>query len=139
NPSNELKTRASEFFSSLQDKICRSLETIDDQTTFREDLWEREGGGGGRTRVLEDGGVFEKAGVNFSAVHGELPEVLAKQMATQLYAKLGKENAGVAAGQGFFATGVSLVLHPHNPYVPTVHANFRYFEQGELRWFGGGA
>lgn len=139
NSSIELKTRASEFFSSLQDKICRSLESIDGQTTFREDLWEREGGGGGRTRVIENGGVFEKAGVNFSAVHGELPEVLARQMASQLAAKLGKENAGVTAGQGFFATGVSLVLHPHNPYVPTVHANFRYFEQGELRWFGGGA
>jgi coproporphyrinogen III oxidase len=67
NPSNALKTRASEFFSSLQDKICRSLETMDSQSTFREDLWQREGGGGGRTRVLENGGVFEKAGVNFSA------------------------------------------------------------------------
>ena len=138
NSTHDLKTNASEFFSALQDKICRSLAALDGQM-FREDLWQREGGGGGRTRVLENGGVFEKAGVNFSAVHGELPEVLAKQMAAQIYAKLGKENAGVEAGQGFFATGVSLVLHPHNPYVPTVHANFRYFEQGELRWFGGGA
>jgi coproporphyrinogen III oxidase len=139
NPTHELKTRASDFFSSLQDKICRSLETMDDQAAFREDLWQREGGGGGRTRVLENGNVFEKAGVNFSAVQGELPEVLAKQMATQLYSKLGRAEAGVAAGREFFATGVSLVLHPHNPYVPTVHANFRYFEQGEMRWFGGGA
>lgn len=137
--SSDLKTRASEFFASLQDAICRSLESLDGQTIFREDLWQREGGGGGRTRVLENGGVFEKAGVNFSAVHGELPEILAKQMAAQLSTKLGRETAGVEAGQGFFATGVSLVLHPHNPYVPTVHANFRYFEQEDLRWFGGGA
>ena len=133
-----LKTRASHFVATLQDKICAALEAIDG-TKFREDLWQREGGGGGRTRVIEAGGVFEKAGVNFSAVNGELPEILAKQMATQLFAKLGQEDAGVAAGHEFFATGVSLVLHPHNPYVPTVHANFRYFEQGHLQWFGGGA
>jgi coproporphyrinogen III oxidase len=139
NPSEPLKTRASHFFSSLQDKICAALEVAEGQTKFREDLWQREGGGGGRTRVLEAGGVFEKAGVNFSAVHGELPDVLAKQMAAQLVAKLGSEDAGVEAGRAFFATGVSLVLHPHNPYVPTVHANFRYFEQGALQWFGGGA
>lgn len=136
---NEMKTRASDFFASLQDQICRALEAVDGSTTFQEDLWQREGGGGGRTRVLEAGGVFEKAGVNFSAVYGELPELLAKQMAAQIAVKLGQENSGVAAGQSFFATGVSLVLHPHNPYVPTVHANFRYFEQGDLRWFGGGA
>jgi coproporphyrinogen III oxidase len=133
-----LKTRASDFFSALQDSICAALEAVDG-TRFREDLWQRAGGGGGRTRVLEAGGVFEKAGVNFSAVHGELPDVLAQQMAAQLFAKLGKEDAGVEAGRAFFATGVSLVLHPHNPYVPTVHANFRYFEQGALQWFGGGA
>ena len=134
-----LKNRASHFFAELQDKICAALENMDGQNKFREDLWKREGGGGGRTRVMENGGVFEKAGVNFSAVDGELPEILAKQMASQLSAKMGKEADSIAAGRQFFATGVSLVLHPHNPYVPTVHANFRFFEQGELQWFGGGA
>ncbi len=135
-----LRNRARTFVASLQDKICSALEEIDGTTNFREDLWEREGGGGGRTRVLENGGVFEKAGVNFSAVQGELPEILARQMASQLAVKLGKEaDNNIEAGQDFFATGVSLVLHPHNPYVPTTHANFRYFEQGELCWFGGGA
>ena len=138
NQSEPLKDRASHFVSALQDKICAALEAIDG-TTFREDLWQREGGGGGRTRVLEAGGVFEKAGVNWSAVHGDLPEVLARQMAAQLSAKLGKTDTGVIAGREFFATGVSLVLHPYNPYVPTVHANFRYFEQGDWQWFGGGA
>ncbi len=135
--SEPLKNRASQFVAALQDKICAALEDVDG-TKFREDLWQREGGGGGRTRVMEDGGVFEKAGVNWSAVHGELPEILAQQMAAQLTSKLGKAEAGVTAGREFFATGVSLVLHPHNPYVPTVHANFRYFEQGDLQWFGGG-
>ena len=134
-----LKNRASNFFSELQDKICAALENIDGKNKFREDLWTREGGGGGRTRVMENGGVFEKAGVNFSAVHGELPEILAQQMASQLSTKVGKDADSLAAGREFFATGVSLVLHPHNPYVPTVHANFRFFEQGELQWFGGGA
>ncbi len=136
--SEPLKNRASQFVAALQDKICAALEDVDG-TKFREDLWQREGGGGGRTRVMEGGGVFEKAGVNWSAVHGELPEILAQQMAAQLTSKLGKTEAGVIAGREFFATGVSLVLHPHNPYVPTVHANFRYFEQGDLQWFGGGA
>jgi coproporphyrinogen III oxidase len=139
NQPDPLKTRASHFFAGLQDNLCAALEAIDGQTKFREDLWHRAGGGGGRTRVLEAGGVFEKAGVNFSAVEGELPELLAQQMVAQLSAKRGKEAAGVKAGREFFATGVSLVLHPHNPYVPTVHANFRYFEQGPLQWFGGGA
>jgi coproporphyrinogen III oxidase len=122
----DLKNRATEFFSDLQDKICRALEEADGQARFREDLWQREGGGGGRTRVIEDGALFEKAGVNFSAVHGQMPEALA--------AKLGQSEGGE-----FFATGVSLVLHPHNPYVPTVHANFRFLEVGDSRWFGGGS
>lgn len=139
NPTKILKDRVTEFFASLQNTICQGLETSDGQAKFLEDLWQREGGGGGRTRVMENGGVFEKAGVNFSAVHGQLPEVLAKQMASQLAIRSGKELSVIEPGQQFFATGVSLVLHPHNPYVPTTHANFRYFEQGDLRWFGGGA
>jgi coproporphyrinogen III oxidase len=117
-----LKSRASDFFKILQHEITSSLEAIDG-AKFHEDHWERPGGGGGRTRVLEKGNIFEKAGVNFSAVHGESPVML----------------QGAAEKSQFFATGVSLVLHPRSPKVPTVHANFRYFEQstGEA-WFGGG-
>jgi coproporphyrinogen III oxidase len=125
-----LKHRAQEFFFDLQDRICHALEEADGQARFREDNWQREGGGGGRTRVIENGDVFEKGGVNFSAVAGALPEEFA--------AKIG-EGIANAEGREFFATGVSLVLHPRNPYVPTVHANFRYLEKGAAAWFGGGA
>lgn len=125
-----IKQRAQEFFSGLQDTICRALEEADGLAKFREDNWQREGGGGGRTRVMENGAVFEKGGVNFSAVTGVLPE--------QFAARIGEGVQG-AEGREFFATGVSLVLHPRNPYVPTVHANFRYLEKGKARWFGGGA
>lgn len=114
----------------MQDKICRALEQADGQARFREDDWQREGGGGGRTRVIENGAVFEKGGVNFSAVGGVLPAEFA--------AKIG-EGVANAEGREFFATGVSLVIHPRNPYVPTVHANFRYLEKGNAAWFGGGA
>ncbi|MEW6130022.1 MAG: oxygen-dependent coproporphyrinogen oxidase [Acidobacteriota bacterium] len=121
-----LKERAQNFFSNLQDEICQALESLDGKAGFREDLWQREGGGGGRTRVLEQGAVFEKAGVNFSAVHGNFPEAFAATMP-------------VGSGTQFFATGISLVLHPYNPFAPTVHANFRYLERGSGGWFGGGA
>lgn len=119
------------FIGSLQDEICTALEDIDGKATFREDRWERPGGGGGRSRVIADGAVFEKGGVNTSIVHGALPEVMAQQF-------------GVQDSQ-FMACGISLVIHPLNPFVPTVHANFRYFElydkEGNLKdsWFGGGA
>jgi coproporphyrinogen III oxidase len=115
----------------LQDDICTALENIDGKAHFREDKWERPGGGGGKSRVIADGNVFEKGGVNTSIVHGELPELMAKQF-------------GVSDAQ-FMACGISLVIHPVNPFVPTIHANFRYFElyneQGEMKdcWFGGGA
>lgn len=118
------------YIQQLQDVITTSLEAIDGGGTFKEDLWKREEGGGGRTRVIENGDVFEKGGVNISAVHGELPEVLRKQF-------------GVKQGD-FFACGLSLVLHPKNPFVPTVHANWRYFEMYDAtgnivtQWFGGG-
>ncbi|HEY6327908.1 MAG TPA: oxygen-dependent coproporphyrinogen oxidase, partial [Blastocatellia bacterium] len=120
-----LSKRASDYLKDLQSRICQALEEVDGQGKFRKDVWEREGGGGGRTRVMENGNVFEKAGVNFSEVHGELPADFA---------------AKLPAGDGtaFFATGVSLVLHPLNPMVPTVHANFRYLERGTGGWFGGG-
>src|SRR5215813_6752635 len=112
------------YFTKLQDRITNAIEEVDGNV-FREDTWEREGGGGGRTRVLEEGRVFEKAGVNFSSVHGNLPEQFASKIP-------------MGTGTSFFATGVSLVLHPASPMVPTVHANFRYLEKGDASWFGGG-
>jgi coproporphyrinogen III oxidase len=121
-----LRERAGQFFATLQDEICAGLEALDGQAKFHQDLWEREGGGGGRTRVISDGRVFEKGGVNFSSVHGVMPEKLAARMMD------GEDRT-------FFATGVSLVIHPRNPMIPTVHANFRYLEQGSTAWFGGGA
>jgi len=113
------------YVRSLQDRICASLEKVDGRSVFRESMWDRPGGGGGRSRILEGGGVFEKAGVNVSAVFGELPALMAERLGS-------KE-------KDFFATGISLVLHPFSPQVPTVHANFRYFEQPGRSWFGGGA
>ena len=119
------------FIRNLQNEICTALETEDGKGKFISDKWEREGGGGGDTRVISGGNIFEKGGVNTSAVHGNLPESLQKHL------KIDKGN--------FFACGISLVLHPYNPFVPTVHANFRYFElydeNGELadQWFGGGS
>ena len=114
----------------LQNTITSKLEKIDGKATFREDLWERPEGGGGKTRVIENGKVFEKGGVNISAVHGALPKSM------QSY--FGVKEAD------FFACGLSLVLHPVNPFVPTVHANWRYFEMYDKegntvdQWFGGG-
>lgn len=119
-----MRERAVAALKDLQDAICRSLEALDQGGLFQEDRWEREGGGGGRTRILADGRVFEKAGVNFSQVHGKLPPALLEKMQGD--------------GDEFFATGVSLVLHPVNPHVPTTHANFRYIERGDSAWFGGG-
>jgi coproporphyrinogen III oxidase len=114
---------ASAYFRDLQDRICTRVAAVDG-TSFREDAWERPGGGGGRTRVLADGGVFEKAGVNWSLVHGEMSAELAAQVP--------------GSGRQFVATGVSLVLHPRSPMVPTVHANFRFLVKGDKQWFGGG-
>jgi coproporphyrinogen III oxidase len=120
-----LRNRAADYFRSLQDRICGALEALDGAACFREDAWRREGGGGGRTRVLADGAVFEKAGVNFSDVFGQMSPEFAKQVP--------------GAGLDFTAAGISLVLHPRNPLVPTVHANFRFLTKGEKQWFGGGA
>ena len=119
-----LRDEARNYFKDLQDRITEALSELDG-TAFQEDLWDREGGGGGRTRVLEGGNVFEKGGVNFSDVHGELPEEFANEIP-------------VGSGTEFFATGISLVIHPFNPKVPIVHANFRYLEKGDGSWFGGG-
>ncbi len=125
-----MKNQFYNYIQELQDTIVAGLEAVDGSATFKEDLWERPEGGGGRTRVIENGAVFEKGGVNISAVHGALPEPLRKQF-------------GVSAGD-FFACGLSLVIHPKNPMVPTVHANWRYFEMYDAtgavvtQWFGGG-
>lgn len=114
----------------LQDKICQALEQADGEGQFIEDQWERAEGGGGKTRVIKNGGVFEKGGVNTSVVFGKLPEVMQQKFNTK--------------ANEFFACGLSLVLHPKNPMIPTVHANWRYFEMknehGDVidSWFGGG-
>jgi coproporphyrinogen III oxidase len=119
-----LRTRAAAYFRALQDRIVAALEEVDGGR-FREDSWQREGGGGGRTRVLQAGDVFEKAGVNFSDVHGQMSEEFARQVPGE--------------GRDFTACGLSLVLHPRSPMVPTVHANFRFLTKGQRQWFGGGA
>lgn len=119
-----MRSEASVFAETLQDTITGRLEDIDGGR-FREDRWERPGGGGGRTRILEDGDLFEKAGVNYSEVHGRMTEDLGSALPGE--------------GDDFYATGISLVLHPRSPRVPTVHANFRYLEKGDAWWFGGGA
>jgi len=113
-----------EFFKGLQDRIVSALEE-EDGKKFREDSWERPEGGGGRSRIILDGNIFEKAGVNFSDVHGQFSEEFAGQIPGE--------------GRDFTACGISLVLHPINPMVPTVHANFRYLTKGNKQWFGGGA
>lgn len=112
-------------YQNIQDEICQSLEQADGKARFEEEIWNREGGGGGRTRILQNGNVIEKGGVNFSAVHGKLPEAVKKAFKVD--------------SDDFFATGVSIVMHPKNPFVPIIHMNIRYFEMdGETRWFGGG-
>ncbi len=117
-----------DWFKLLQNDICRQLEQEDGAGKFKEDLWERPGGGGGKTRIMKDGQIIEKGGVNFSAVYGKMPEKISD--ALQL------ENGE------FFATGVSIVIHPHNPYIPIIHMNVRYFEtlssSSSKWWFGGG-
>ena len=118
------------YIQSLQNEITKELEAIDGKAYFKEDLWERPGGGNGRTRIIKNGEVIEKGGVNISSVHGYLPKSM------QEYFKVGNVN--------FYACGLSLVIHPMNPMAPTVHANWRYFEMYDMdgkiadQWFGGG-
>jgi coproporphyrinogen III oxidase len=125
-----IKAQWVEFIHQLQNDICFAIEQVDGKATFVEDAWERPEGGGGKTRVIANGNVFEKGGVNTSTVFGDVTEA----MRTQL-----KIN-----GAKWFACGLSLVIHPANPFVPTVHANYRMFElyneNDEVidRWFGGG-
>ena len=133
-----MKDKFYAYIQSLQDTITSKLEAVDGKAKFREDLWERPdtstslgaGGGEGRSRAIENGAVFEKGGVNISAVHGELPKSM------QSYFGVGEAD--------FYACGLSLVIHPKSPMVPTVHANWRYFEMYDKegntvdQWFGGG-
>lgn len=120
-----------QFIYTLQDNICEGLEKEDGLGKFREDEWQREGGGGGKTRVIVNGNIIEKGGVNTSVVFGKLPDTMVQ------YLKLNHND--------FFACGLSLIIHPHNPYAPTVHANYRYFEvyddNGQVvdQWFAGGS
>ncbi|MEL7036697.1 MAG: oxygen-dependent coproporphyrinogen oxidase [Cyanobacteria bacterium J06592_8] len=125
-PAADSQARVSQLMKQIQDEICQGLEQIDGQSQFIEDSWERPEGGGGRSRVIREGDVFEQGGVNFSEVWGKSlpPSILAQRPE--------------AEGHGFYATGTSMVLHPRNPYIPTVHLNYRYFEAGPVWWFGGG-
>ena len=137
-----LRTEAQEFFRGLRDRICARLEELDGGK-FQRTKWERPGGGGGEMSELR-GQVFEKGGCNFSAVWGDKYPAAVDQPATPAQhdddAKLGIRPPTPAelAGKPFFATGISLVLHPRNPYVPIVHMNVRYLEAGDVSWFGGG-
>ena len=118
------------YVKQLQNQICQAIEEVDGKATFIEDSWQRPGGGGGWSRILEKGEVVEKGGVNVSVVEGELPKSMQKKF------KVNNAN--------FFATGISLVIHPKNPHCPTSHANWRYFEMYDEAghqidaWFGGG-
>ncbi|MCQ6956838.1 oxygen-dependent coproporphyrinogen oxidase [Mucilaginibacter aquariorum] len=126
------KEQIASDYKQIQDEICAALETTDGISTFEEELWEREGGGGGRTRIIQNGNIFEKGGVNFSAVHGQLPHTVKKALNVEQ--------------DDFFATGISIVIHPNHPLVPIIHMNIRYFEMPSsfntdippVRWFGGG-
>ncbi|MGD9387971.1 MAG: coproporphyrinogen III oxidase, partial [Gammaproteobacteria bacterium] len=120
-----------QWLRSLQDELCAALEALDGGARFRSDRWDRPEGGGGDSRVIEEGALFEKGGINFSAVHGSALPPSATARRPEL------------AGRSFRATGVSMVLHPRNPYVPTTHGNWRFFvaeKPGEapVWWFGGG-
>lgn len=119
------------YLLSLQDQMCESLAAIDGRARFHEDAWDRDGGGGGRSRVLQQGDVFEQAGVNFSHVHGERLPASASASRPEI------------AGRSFEALGISSVIHPCNPYVPTTHMNVRLFvatkeNADPIWWFGGG-
>lgn len=121
-----MKEEIGQYLRNLQDSICRELEIADDKSKFKEDLWQHDSGGGGRTRVISKGRIIEKGGVNFSEVEGKVTESIKNLL------KLTDE-------PNYYATGVSIVLHPENPHVPIIHMNVRYFELSTgLCWFGGG-
>jgi len=123
------KEKIADAYQLIQDEICSGLELADGSGKFQEELWQRDGGGGGRTRIIQCGSIIEKGGVNFSAVYGKLPENIKKAFGVD--------------DDDFFATGVSIVIHPNHPWIPIIHMNIRYFEMNcevgkDLRWFGGG-
>lgn len=119
------KETITDWFLDLQSRICNELELADGQGTFQEDAWSREGGGGGKTRIMENGKRIERGGVNFSAVYGATPQNIL--------------DAFNIPACDFYATGVSIVMHPINPMVPIIHMNVRYFEMSNgTAWFGGG-
>lgn len=121
------RERITAMMRAAQTAICRAFEEMDGAQRFVSHTWERPGGGGGTARVMTDGAVFERAGVNVSAVTGdEVPPSI-------------WQNRPATKGHPYFATGISMVIHPRNPYVPAFHANYRYFEAGDDWWFGGGA
>jgi len=120
------KENISEYFKTLQDDICRAIEITDGKAKFQEDNWQHHSGGGGRTRIITNGNIIEKGGVNFSVVMGETSDALQKQL------KLDEK-------ADYFATGISIVQHPISPMVPIIHMNVRYFEMSNgISWFGGG-
>ena len=124
------KEQIAEAYQQIQDEICAGMELADGGGKFEEEVWLREGGGGGgRTRIIQNGNILEKGGVNYSAVYGKLPESIKKAFGVN--------------EDDFFATGVSIVIHPNHPWIPIIHMNIRYFEliaeYGKgMRWFGGG-
>lgn len=122
------KEQIAQEYKAIQESIVEAITALDGGALFEEENWERPGGGGGTSMVIQNGALIEKGGVNFSAVYGKLPETIQKAFKTD------KED--------FFATGVSIVLHPHNPWIPIIHMNIRYFEMqtgdDTMQWFGGG-
>lgn len=128
------KEDISEWLKNLQDKICISLENLDGRSKFKEDLWTREKGGGGRSRIIKDGIIFEQGGVLYSAVHGDVPNFLHDEKEHSLL------NLSIKSQKNqFFATGISIVLHPKSPMIPIIHMNIRYFElDNGQKWLGGG-
>ncbi|XP_043702667.1 oxygen-dependent coproporphyrinogen-III oxidase, chloroplastic-like [Telopea speciosissima] len=139
-PSSSIRARFEKMIRNAQDSICAAVEAADGGGKFKEDVWSRAGGGGGISRVLQDGGVWEKAGVNVSVVYGMMPP--------EAYRAAKGENFTEKPGPvPFFAAGISSVLHPKNPFAPTLHFNYRYFETDAPKdapgaprqwWFGGG-
>ncbi|KAJ1698046.1 hypothetical protein LUZ63_006558 [Rhynchospora breviuscula] len=142
--STSVRARFEKMIREVQDEVCAALEVADGTGKFKEDVWSRPGGGGGISRVLQDGAIFEKAGVNVSVVYGTMPPDAYRAAK----GNAGADNGGAKAGPvPFFAAGISSVLHPKNPFAPTLHFNYRYFETDAPKdapgaprqwWFGGG-
>lgn len=131
------KNSVSNWLKSLQNEICEAFKKLDTKASFNESLWERTGGGGGITRIIQNGGIIEKGGVNFSEVYGTLSAEAIKSLSLLNYSVSQAE---------FYATGISIVIHPYNPFVPIIHMNLRYLElfpdsekeKNKISWFGGG-